>query len=332
MNRIRRRRGRWLAGGPVIAAFLIGVVCSQAARGQATGQATPGPAPTAQASSPDKVVLKVGDTSITQREVERTIQGLAPQLQRNLAAQGRRPLGDEFVKLLVLSEEALRQHLDSTPDFKELLALSRLKILAEQEYQEIVRRAVVTPEETSKYYADHQSDFDAVQVLQVVVRKKPEGAKEGIPGFTPEEAKARAEEIHKAFVAGDDPKKIADKYRMENFVRVDEQPYAVRRGSMRADMEKATFELKPGQVTDVYDLGQALVFVKVVSHQAEELKNVSARIENTLRQQKINAALETLKQNSKVWMDDAYFSAPAGAPAQPKPPAAVVAPATAAPK
>jgi parvulin-like peptidyl-prolyl isomerase len=246
--------------------------------------------------------------------------------------QGRRPLGDEFVKLLVLSQEALRQHLDSTPDFKELLALSRLKILAEQEYQEIVRRTVVTAEETSKYYADHQSDFDAVQVLQVVVRKKPEGAKEGIPGFPPEEAKTRAEEIHKAFIAGDDPKKIADKYRMENFVRVDEQPYTVRRGSMRADMEKAAFELKPGQVTDVYDLGQALVFVKVVSHQTEDLKNVSARIENTLRQQKINAALETLRQNSKVWMDDAYFAAPAGGAAPPKPPTAAVGPAAPTPK
>ena len=316
----------------MIAVFLVGVVCAQAAHGQAAGQTTPGPSPTAQASSPDKVVLKVGDMSITQGVVERAIQGFPPQAQRNLAMQGRRPLADEFVKLLVLSQEALRQHLDSTPDFKDLLALSRLKILAEQEYQEIVRRVVVTPEETSKYYADHQSDFDAVQVLQVVVRKKPEGAKEGIPGFPPEEAKARAEEIHKAFIAGDDPKKIADKYRMENLVRVDEQPYTVRRGSTRADMEKAVFELKPGQVTDVYDLGQALVFVKVVSHQAEELKNVSTRIENTLRQQKINAALEALKQNSKVWMDDAYFSASAGAPAPPKPPTAVVGPATPAPK
>lgn len=328
MDQIRRGRGRGLKGGPVIAAFLVGLVCGQAARGQVPGQLTPGPALTAQASSPDKVVLKVGDTSITQREVERAIQGFTPQAQRNLAMQGRRPLGEEFVKLLVLSQEALRQHLDSTPDFQELLALSRLKILAEQEYQEIVHRTVVTPEETSKYYADHQSDFDVIQVLQVVVRKKPEGAKEGIPGFLPEEAKARAEEIHKAFIAGDDPKKIADKYRMENFVRVDEQPYTVRHGSMRADMEKAAFELKPGQVTDVYDLGQALVFVKVVSHQPEELKNVSARIENTLRQEKINAALDTLKQNSKVWMDDAYFAPPAGAPAQPKPPTAVVAPAT----
>lgn len=320
MDQIRWGRASWLTGGPLIAALLMGVVYGQAAGGQAPPGATPSPAPAApQASSPDKVVLKVGETSITQGQIEKAIQGLTPQAQNSLARQGKKPIGDDYVMMLVLSQQALSNHLDSTPAYKEMLALSRLKILAGQEYQEIVQRAVVTPEETSKYYAAHQSDYEELQALLVVVRKKPEGAKEGTPGFTPEEAKTRAEEIHKAFVAGGDPKQVADKYQMENVVRVDAQPSTVRRGSMRPDLEKAAFELKPGQVTDVFDLGQALVFAKVVSHQTEDLKNVSSKIENTLRQQKINSAVDALKTNAKVWMDDAYFAAPPGPHAPPKP-------------
>jgi len=232
------------------------------------------------------------------------------------------------VTLLILSQQALTHHLDSTPAFKELLAQSRLRILASQEYQRIVQETVVTPEETSKYFAAHQSEFDEIQVLQVVVRKKPQGAKEGTPGFTAEDAKTRAEEIRKAFIAGDDPKKIADKYQVESLVRVDVQPFTVHHGSMRQDMEKVAFELQPGQVTEVFDLGQALAFVKVVSHQTEDLKTVSARIENTLRQQKINAALEALKKNAKVWMDDAYFAAPPGGRPPLRPPATTGAPLT----
>jgi len=312
MDQVRLGRGRWLTGGSLIVALLVGVVYGQAAGGQAPPGATPSPAPAApQASSPDKVVLKVGDTSVTQGQIEKAIQGLTPQAQNSLARQGKKPIGDDYVMMLVLSQQALSNHLDSTPAYKEMLALSRLKILAAQEYQEIVQRTVVTPEETSKYFAAHQSDYDELQALLVVVRKKPEGAKEGTPGFTPQEAKTRAEEIHKAFVAGDDPKQVADKYQMENVVRVDAQPSVVRRGSLRPDLEKAAFELKPGQVTDVFDLGQALVFVKVISHQLEDLKNVSSKIESTLRQQKINSALDALKTNAKVWMDDAYFAAPA---------------------
>jgi parvulin-like peptidyl-prolyl isomerase len=82
---------------------------------------------------------------------------------------------------------------------------------------------------------------------------------------------------------------------------------------MRADMEKAAFELKDGQLSEVFDLGQSLVFFKVVSHRVQELKNASSQIENTLRQQKINSALDALKKKAKVWMDDAYFAAPSQA-------------------
>ena len=319
MEQIRWGRGYWLASGPLVAGLLVSLAYGQTAGEKPPAGATPSPAPAAQASSPDKVVLKVGDMSITQEQIERAIRNLTPQAQNSLAHQGRKSFGDEYVLMLVLSQEALSQHLDSTPAYQDMIALSRLKILASQEYQEILKQVAVKPEEVSTYFSGHQSEFEELQVLQVVVRQKPAGAKEGTPGFTPEEAKARAEEIRKAFVAGDDPKQIADKYKMQNVVRVDTQPFAVHRGAMRGDLEKAAFELKPGGVTEVFDLGQALAFVKVVSHETEDLKSVSTRIENTLQKQKIDSALDALKKNAKVWMDDAYFAPPAGPPPQAPP-------------
>jgi parvulin-like peptidyl-prolyl isomerase len=258
-------------------------------------------------------VLKVGDASVTQGEIERFIQGLAPQAQKALANQGRRPLGDEYVLMLILSQEALSHHLDSTPAFQEMLLLRRRQLLAATEYQEIVRQSPVTPEEISSYFAAHQSEFEEPQICQVWIRKKPEGAKEGTPGFTAEEAKTRAEEIRKALSSGDDPKKVAEKYQMPNVVRVDANPQFVHRGQMRPDMEKAAFELKPGQVSEVFDLGLSLAFIQVVSRKVEELKDVSSKIENTLRQQKINSALDALKKKATVWMDDGYFAAPSQA-------------------
>jgi len=306
MDQSRWRRGRWLAGGPLIAVFFAGVAYSQTVGGQApAGTTSPTATPATKASSPDDVVLRVGDKSITRGEVDKFIQGLTPQAKNSLASQGRRPLGDEYVKMLVLSQEALSQHLDSTPAFKEMLALHRLEVLAALESQKI---SAVTSEEASKYYASHQADFEQIQIMQVVVRKKPQGAKEGTPGFTPEEAKARAEEIRKAFVAGDDPKKIAEKYQVENLVRVDSQPYPIQRGAMRPDMEKAAFALRPGQVTDVFDFGQALAFVDVVSRSTSDFKAVSTQIESTLQRQKFDEAFEALKKNAKVWMDETYFA------------------------
>jgi parvulin-like peptidyl-prolyl isomerase len=257
-------------------------------------------------------VLKVGDASVTQREFEGFIQGIGPQARRNLASQGRRPL-DEYILLVILSQEALNHHLDSTPAFQETVALQRRQLLAIAEYQEIVRQSPVTPEEISSYFAAHQSEFEEAKIYQVVVRKKPEGAKEGTPGFTAEEAKSRAEEIRKALSSGDDPKKVAEKYQLPNVVRVDAEPEIVRRKQMRPDMDKAAFELKPGQVSEVFDLGTSLAFIQVVSHQVEELKDVSSRILGILQQQKINSAMEALKKKANVWMDEAYFAAPSQA-------------------
>jgi len=279
------------------------------------GQASAGPAPSAaaQSSSPDKTVLKVGDESVTQGELEAVVNTLTPQAQKSLSAQGRRPIGDQVALMLILSQEGASHHLDSTAAFQRVLAMARRQILAQAEYQEIVRQSVVTPEETSRYFAAHQSEFEEAQIQQVVIRKKPEGAKEGTPGFTAEEAKTRAEEIRKALSSGDDPKKVAEKYQVPNLLRVDAEPSSVHRGAMRADMEKAAFELKDGQVSEVFDFGQALVFFKLVSNKVEELKNVSSQIEKTLQQQKVNSALDALKKSAKVWMDDAYFAAPSQA-------------------
>jgi parvulin-like peptidyl-prolyl isomerase len=210
--------------------------------------------------------------------------------------------------MLILSQDALRHHLDSTPTFHQMLALRRRQLLATTEYQEIVRRSVVTPEEISKYYAAHQSEFEEAWVHQVVIRKKQEGAV-ATPGLTAEEAKTRAEEIRKALSSGDDPKKLAEKYQATNLVRVDAEPYVVRRGILRADMEKAVFELKDGQVSEVFDVTQSLVFFKVASHKVGELTEVSPQIENTLRQEKVKSALDELKKNAKVWLDEGYFPA-----------------------
>jgi hypothetical protein len=326
MGHIRWGRACLLAAGAMIATLAVSVVSGRAAGGQAPAGSTPNLAPPAAPASPDKVVLKVGDQSVTEGQIEKAIHSLPPQAQNSLARQGKKPFGDEYVLMLVLSKEAVGNHLDESPDYKETLALTRLKILAQAEYQQIAQKAVVTPEETSKYFAAHQNEFEELQVLQVTVRKKPDGSKEGTPGFPPDEAKTRAEEIRQAFIAGQDPKQVAEKFQMANVVRVDSQPFAVRRGQMRADIEKAAFDLPAGQVTGLFDFGTAVGFIKVITHQPGDLKSATPKIESTLRQQKITSALDALKVNSKIWMDDAYFASPAGQQSAPKPPSTPGAP------
>jgi parvulin-like peptidyl-prolyl isomerase len=91
---------------------------------------------------------------------------------------------------------------------------------------------------------------------------------------------------------------------------VDAEAFPVRRGTMRPEMDKAAFELKEGEVSEVFDVAQSLMFFKVASRKVRELSDVSSQIGNTLQKQKVNSAVDDLKKNAKVWLDDGYFATP----------------------
>src|SRR5574340_1792770 len=50
----------------------------------------------AETSPPEKVVLKVGDSKVTQADVDFLIGNLSPQVRQAVASQGRKPVGDEY--------------------------------------------------------------------------------------------------------------------------------------------------------------------------------------------------------------------------------------------
>lgn len=306
-----RKIGKFM-GGAALVGLLAGAVYGQ------TPQKPPAKPPSAplpaSASNLDKVVMKVGEEKITQADLDFIIATMNPQAKRALATQGRKGLGDQYATVLVLEQHALADHLDSSPAFVRQLNMQRRQLLAEAAYSEIARQAVVTPEETNQYFTTHAEELAVVKVRQVAIRKLAEGAPAGTKGLPLAEAKTRAEDIRKAMIAGGDPKKIAEQFQVPDEVIVDVDPRDVARDSLRPDMQKAASQLKDGEVSEVFDLPQVLVFFQVVAHHQPELKEVSTQIENSLRQQKIEAAVAGLKKQAHIWTDDAYFAPPAPTP------------------
>ncbi len=318
---MKRREARWkcrVLAGLILAGMFAGAVYGQ---GQ-SGQNPPALEDVTAPAGPGKVVMKVGSEQITQADLDFVISTLNPQAQQSLAQQGRRALGDQYALMVLLSQQGLSHHLDATPDFQRALALQKRQDLAQAEYRELLRQSSPSPEEVSQYFSAHPSEFEETQIREAIVMKKQAGAKTDTPGMGPEEAKAKADEIRKALLAGTDAAKVGEQFNVPNVVRIDPEPRTVRRGNLRPEMEKAAFELKPGGVSEVFDLPQALVVLQVVGRHAPDLKTVTPQIENTLRQQKVEAALAGLKKNANIWLDDSYFTGPAPAAPAAAPPAA----------
>jgi parvulin-like peptidyl-prolyl isomerase len=304
----------------VLAAILAGVMvpagfAQQAPAPKAAAPAAAKPAKKAEAAKspvegPEKVVLKVGNEKFTQADMQFLIDSLSPQLQQAVARQGKKPLGDQYAIMSVLSQQAEKDHLDSTLAFRQQMALHRLQALAQAEYDKMAEDIKVTPEEVSTYYKSHASEFDEAQIREVIIRKKPEGAKEDSPGLPAQEAESRAQEIRKELAGGTDPKQVAEKFSQENTVMIDAEPRTIRHGQLIAALDKAAFDLKEGAISDPLETPQALAFLQVVSRTHSEMKDVSKDIENTLHQEKVQAALDELKKKTPIWMDEEYFKSP----------------------
>lgn len=314
MDQIALRRTSRLLTAFLLLGLVAGIARAQAPVAPAEGTPPAASKPAAPAvqppEPPDKVVLKVGEEQFTKADLDFLVENLNPQAQRTLAAQGRKQLGDQFALLVMLSQQARSHNLDQTPAFQHKLVVQKQQLQAQAAYDEIVQQAKVRPEEAGEYYAAHSTEFDEVMIRQFVVRKRAVNAQTG-PGLSAEEAKARAEAIRKEVLAGTDIKKVMEDFKAPADVIIEPEPRAARRGSMRPDMEKAVFALKDGEVSEVLDVTQALVFFQVTGHRRVELKDASTQIEETLRKQKVDAAMEGLKKKTAVWMDDQYFASPA---------------------
>jgi parvulin-like peptidyl-prolyl isomerase len=297
----------------LLAGLAVGTARAQAPA-PAAGGTPPTPskpaAPAVQPSEPpEKVVLKVGDEQFTKADFDFLVENLNPQAQRMLATRGRKELGDQFARIVMLAEQAHSHNLDQTAAFQHKLAVQKQQLQAQAAYEEIVQEAKVSPEEINQYYSAHLPDFDEVTIRQFVVRKRAVNAQTG-PGLSVEEAKTRADAMRKEVMAGTDVKKVTEDFKAPGDVIIEPEPHNVRRGSMRPEMEKAVFALKDGEVSEVFDVPQALVFFQVTGHGRVELKNASTQIEETLRKDKVDAAMEDLKKKTVVWMDDQYFAPP----------------------
>lgn len=320
---------RWI-GVTLLAGFLASPAGAQqsatppnlAGNGPAASSNAGTPATPAAAVSSEDVVLKVGTAKVTRAELEALVSELpAVTTRHGLTAESRRSMGEAYVRLVLLSQQAVNDHLDSSPVLRLRLELQRTKILAQAEYDKMRDEAKVSPEEVGQYYAEHQPEYDTIQVREFLVRKQPASG-EDPESVKPEDAKSKAESIRKALAAGTSLEDVAEEFATRGVLLIDPKPRTFRRSEMIPALAKATFDLKDGEVSEPVDTPDAFLVAKVFKHRHLEQKEVTAEIEKKLQQRKLDAALNNMKTKAAIWMNDDYFKSGAAATPAAKPPAA----------
>jgi parvulin-like peptidyl-prolyl isomerase len=246
---------------------------------------------------------------VTEAEFESRIAAIEPQAdpdKDSATGKDRRKLGDDYASVLMLSQQAVANHLDSSPEVSLQLAIARMQVLSDAEFANLMRQATPSSEEISQYYSAHLADYDEVQIRRLFIWKQRNNSKTA-PVSSSQAARASADQIRKAYASGADVKKLSEDVRRSGDGMLDPEPLTFPRGELPPQLEKVAFTLKEGEWSEVEDTPARLLLIELVKRDRQQLGQVSERIEKHLQGEKMQALLDDLKKKAGIWMDQQYF-------------------------
>lgn len=289
-----------------------------AAPGTAAPQTSAKPAKPALEDIPgaDPVVLTVGDEKMTKSQFERLLASLPDQVRARAQGPGKRQVAEQIAQLKSLAQEARKRGIDKSPETKELVAFQTENLLASTLYREISAGIKADDAAERAYYDAHKNDYEEVTARHILIRFK--GSKVPLrPGekdLTDEEALAKAQEIHKKLAAGEDFAKLAEAE--SDDTQSGKQGGSLgsfTKGRMVPQFEAVAFSLPVGSVSEPTKTDFGYHIIKVEKHETSKFEDVKTGIDQKLKPELAQKAVEDIRKQTTVTINDAYFGAPPSA-------------------
>lgn len=268
------------------------------------------PAAKAPAVPPDRVVIKVGDQSLTAGQFEQLIDMLPEQSKATVRNGGRKQFADNLVRVMVLAQEGKRRALDQTPGFKLQAAFQEENYLAGLTFGQISKEGKVSDEDAHKYYDEHTTDWDMVKARHILVRFQgsPVPVRPGTKELSDADALAKAQDIRKRLVAGEDFATVAKAESDDTGSGANGGDLGTfSHGQMVAAFETAAYALKPGEISQPVKTQFGYHIIQMESHQAKAFEEVRADVERRMAPAQSQKALEDLVKKSAPVYDPDFF-------------------------
>jgi peptidyl-prolyl cis-trans isomerase C len=269
------------------------------------------PATTAAAATPaaDPIVIAAGDITVRQSEFESALKTLPAEYQQYAAGQGKKQFAEDYLRMKMLAAQGLKSGLDKDPEVVRQLSLMRENLVANAQLEKIQKGVTVTDEELKKQYDAKKGEYEQVKARHILVAfKGSPAAQSGKPELTEEQAKAKAEDLRKQIINGAKFEEVAQK-------ESDDTGSGSRggdlgefgHGQMVPEFEQAAFSAKVGEVTPVIRTQFGYHIIKVDEHGSTPFEQVKPVLERNVRQERVQAALDKMKNDAKPTFNETYF-------------------------
>lgn len=247
----------------------------------------------------DDVIVKVGSSKLTKKELQEDLKGLPPQAKMFLASpEGQSKLKDELIKREVLYEEARKKRLEKSEDFKrrieEFKKITLINILLEQEIKSI---QPVTEKDAKDYYEKNRDEFirpTEVRLSQIVVKNEDEARK-----------------VYERVNKGEDFGKVAKELSRDEKTKASGGDMGFfKKGQLTPQIENIAFNMKKGQVSMPLNLRGDFYIFKVtdVKGTLTPFESIKQQLMEQLRikrqQEWFNNYMEGLKKKHKVEVNE----------------------------
>ena len=259
---------------------------------------------------PDRVVVAVGDLTITAAQFDQIIDALPEQYRAVARGSGRKQFADNVVRIAVLAQEGKRRKLDESSAYRTQSRFEDASILANMTYEEIGKNAKLDEADVRKYFEAHKAEFEQVRARHILIRVQgsPAAVRPGQKDLTEAEALAKAQDLRKRIQAGEDFAQLARQESDDtgSWAKGGDLGF-FRHGQMVPSFEEAAFAMQPGDLSEPVKTPFGYHVIKVEAKESKSFEDVRPELERRLRPEQAQKTLEELQKKSQVVLDPDFF-------------------------
>ncbi|MEP7365286.1 MAG: peptidylprolyl isomerase [Acidobacteriota bacterium] len=273
----------------------------------AAAPAKPAPA----ATSADPIVASAGNIRITKSQFENFVAGLPDYLKSMSVGPARKNLVKQMLDVYGVAAEARSLKYNDDPKVKAQLAFQAEQTLASSYLNAEMQKVLGDEKNVREYYDRNQANYKQVQARHILIRipgsvvQLREGQKE----MTEPEALAKAQEIRKRLVAGEDFATIAkaESDDVGSGARGGDLGY-FSAGQMVPPFEQAAFALGKDEISEPVKTQFGFHVIQVLDLKQRPFDEVKAEIKEKSGPELRSKIMEELRKKYPVTIDEEYFA------------------------
>jgi peptidyl-prolyl cis-trans isomerase C len=260
------------------------------------------------AAADGKVVLTIGGEKITDKQFDSFIEALPEQIKAQARGPMKRQVAEQMVRVRLLADEAKKRGIDKDPDFIAKAAFQYDNLLAGAVFTEMQKDVKSDDAALRKYWDDHKQELESVQARHILIRYKGSAVplREGQKELTEEESLAKATDLRKKILAGEDFAKLAKAESDDvGSGNVGGDLGNFKHGQMVPAFDQAAFSAKVNEVTEPVKTQFGYHIIKVEKRPTfDEMK---PELEKRIKPEAARETVEDVRKKATVTFDEAFF-------------------------